>query len=67
MTLPEALNVVIEAESTLRHADQVAEGMAQLLRGRLRHVSGPVLVALKHELTAYNAHTMEWDATETEG
>ena len=52
---------VVQAETTLRAADTVADSMARLLAGRLRHVaSGYVLTKLKRELRDWNIHTGSW-------
>ena len=56
----EMRHAVAEAEQTLRAADEVADRMGRLLRGRLKRVSPSVLVQLKAELTHFNAKTKEW-------
>lgn len=49
-----------EAERTMKQADDVAEDMAAMLRGRLRKVSPYVLKQLKHELSQFNARNFAW-------
>jgi len=49
-----------KAKSTLRNADTVANEIADILPGRLRHVSNYNLKKLKMELKDYNAHTGKW-------
>ena len=49
-----------EAKEVLRGADIVAGDIATLLPGRLRHVPGSVLAALKKELRDFNAQTWQW-------
>ena len=54
-----------DAERTFKHADIMAENMARILVGRLRHVgdtysSKRTLVKLKKELQDFNAKTMVW-------
>lgn len=51
---------VYEAELTMRAADRSANDMASILRGRLHHVSGSTLAALKRELRDFNIQTYEW-------
>lgn len=51
-----------EARELMRAADAAAGSMADLLRGRLRHVSAYTLKALKKELQDFNAHTGNWRA-----
>ena len=51
---------VEEAKDTLRAADGVADSLASLLCGRLRHVKPWLLRALKRELAEFNAATGEW-------
>lgn len=51
---------VTEARTTLSAADNVANSMASLLRGRLKHVSIYTLVELKRELQGFDAHKKEW-------
>lgn len=49
-----------EAADIQRAADMNSEHMAQMLRGRLRHVSAWTLSELKRELRDFNIHTGEW-------
>lgn len=49
-----------EAETTIRAADNVANRMAYMLRGRLRRVGVGPLKDLKKELRGFNAHTGTW-------
>ncbi len=50
-----------QAETTLRAADNCANDIAYLLRGRLRKgVSQATLTALKKELAMYNLKTGKW-------
>ena len=49
-----------EAESINRQADNVANQMARMLRGRLRLVSETHLRALKRELTQFDANRRIW-------
>ena len=49
-----------EARATLSSVDRVAGDMASMLRGRLRHVPGYILVELKRELRGFDAHKKEW-------
>jgi hypothetical protein len=51
---------VAEAKETMSAADQMANQLAGLLRGRLRHVQPWHLKALKKELQNFNAHTGRW-------
>lgn len=51
---------VSEASKVILAADNVADKMARLLRGRHRHVAPHVLVGLKRELKGFNARTMRW-------
>lgn len=51
---------VSTAKYTLQAADRVADDMAELLRGRLRHVSVYRLQALKRELRDFDMHKKEW-------
>lgn len=51
---------VAEARATVNAADSVADGMASLLRGRLRHVRPSVLVELKRELHHFDAQKKTW-------
>lgn len=56
-TMREALAQARQAQAA---ADNYANGMANMLRGRLRHVSGGVLADLKKELRDFNIRTGEW-------
>lgn len=56
----EMRQAVAEARSTMAAADTVADGMADLLCGRLRHVSPYRLEKLKRELRDFNMHTGQW-------
>lgn len=49
-----------EVREVNRAADSAAESMAELLHGRLRHVSHHQLARLKRELRDFNMHTGEW-------
>jgi len=49
-----------EAEKTMKQADDVADSMAAMLRGRMRKVSPYVLKQLKRELSRFNARTGRW-------
>lgn len=49
-----------QAKNTMAAADYVASDMADLLKGRLRHVRPDVLAKLKRELRDFNAHTKTW-------
>lgn len=51
---------VLEAETTIKAADEGANTMARLLSGRLRHVNRYRLVDLKRELREFDAHRKEW-------
>lgn len=51
---------VDEAENTLRQADQAANKMAKLLRGRLRKVDSWYLKELKRELQDFDACRQVW-------
>jgi len=49
-----------EARTTMKAADNVANSMAAMLIGRLRHVHSWNLAELKRELRDYNIYTTEW-------
>ena len=49
-----------QAGNVLRNADSVANDIAQLLPGRLKHVDSYTLKKLKTELKNFNAHTGTW-------
>lgn len=51
---------ISEARRTLNAADNHAQSMAKLLKGRLRHVSCRTLADLKKELRDFNSHTGKW-------
>ncbi len=52
---------VRDAEAQLRAADQTAEKMAYVLRGRMRLVDdAETLRQLKHELQQFDARTGRW-------
>lgn len=52
---------VDQAKHQLEAADSVAQNMARLLKGRLRHVyDTAALAALKHELRDFNIQTGRW-------
>jgi hypothetical protein len=51
---------VAQARSINNAADAAANNMAEVIRGRLRHVSWRNLKALKRELRAFNIHTGQW-------
>lgn len=50
-----------EARMANEAADNFAAQMADILRGRLRHVPPHILRDLKKELRTFNMHTKEWD------
>lgn len=59
----EMRRAVESAEMQLRAADRASTDMARLLRGRLRKVDSPhVLAELKRELKDFNIQTKEWKA-----
>lgn len=58
--LDEMRQAVQEARNVLSAADDVADDMARLLRGRLKKVSPYVLAQLKRELKNFNIHTSQW-------
>lgn len=49
-----------EAAETIVSADIVVMDIAWLLKGRLRHVDGECLEALKRELKDFNMQTYTW-------
>jgi hypothetical protein len=53
-----------EAADIQRAADRNAGAMAQMLRGRLRHVDQWTLADLKRELRDFNMVTGEWKGSE---
>jgi hypothetical protein len=56
----EMREVIEEARATLRAADDIAEEMAILLRGRLRRCDPLTMAELKRELKQFNASTCTW-------
>lgn len=60
MDLWDMRRTINEAKKTIRNADDVADSIASILPGRLRHVSSSTLTALKKELREFNAHTGYW-------
>lgn len=59
-TFDEMRQALRDARTTMAAADSVANGMAELLVGRLRKVSPVYLEKLKRELRDYNIHTGRW-------
>ena len=51
---------VRDAKETLKAADHAADAMAEILRGRLRHVSPWTLSVLKRELRDYDMQKRQW-------
>lgn len=49
-----------KAKQTITNADNIADSIARILPGRLRHVSSSTLRELKMELKDFNAHTFKW-------
>ena len=60
MTFSEALQALREAKETMKNADCIANQAAELLEGRLCHVSVYRLARLKRELRDFNIHTKSW-------
>lgn len=58
----EIRSAVARARELNRAVDGQVATLAELLRGRLRHAPGYLLVALKKELRRFNAHTRRWRA-----
>lgn len=56
----EMRQAVREAETTMRAADEVADDLARVLRGRLRKCRQYNLQALKRELQDFNIKTGRW-------
>lgn len=56
----EMRNAVSDAETTLWAADQIADDLARVLRGRLRKCRQHNLQALKRELQDFNIKTGRW-------
>lgn len=54
------LAAVREAKETCRVTDRFVDSMLETAEGRLRHGSKERLVALKRELTQFNAVTGRW-------
>jgi len=50
----------VHARMTMQAADKVANDMAAMLKGRLRHVHSWNLAELKKELRDFNSRTREW-------
>jgi hypothetical protein len=48
------------ARETMRAADNVADGLAEVLVGRLRHVRPSVLAKLKRELRDFDMNRKDW-------
>lgn len=49
-----------QARAVNTAADNSANAMAELLDGRLAHVSGHRLARLKRQLRDFNIHTQRW-------
>lgn len=60
MTLDEMQKAISGAKATLRSVDGIANDLAYLLEGRLRHVHSWTLKRLKKELRNFNMHTGSW-------
>jgi len=60
MSFSEINSEIYKARQVLNEADNAANQMAALLKGRLRKVSSWELAALKKELKDFNAHTKTW-------
>lgn len=60
MELWEIQREINRAKQTIRNADDVAGDIAEILPGRLRHVSGSVLAKLKRELRDFDSRSFEW-------
>lgn len=56
-TMRQAIN---DAKEVNRAADSMANSMATILEGRLKHVSSWTLKSLKRELRDFNIHTGHW-------
>lgn len=58
----EMKNIIHDAETTLRAADNCADDIAYILKNRLKsgNVRHSTLCALKKELENYNMHTGRW-------
>lgn len=51
---------IADAKRTINAADNTANQIAEILPGRLRHVSRWTLQKLKRELRDFNIHTGKW-------
>lgn len=51
---------VREARAVENAANEHANAMAWIIKGRLRHVSADALREMKRELRDFNIHTGEW-------
>ena len=60
MTIGDMVQAVQAANAELQRADSLADDLARLLVGRLRHVSPFVLARLKAELRDFNMQTKRW-------
>ena len=60
MELWEMRREINAAKQTIRNADEIADSIASILPGRLRHVSCGTLEKIKKELRDFNAHTGQW-------
>lgn len=60
MNTTEMRKAVDEAKTTMRAADNVANDLAIILKGRLRSVYDWNLKELKKELESFNAKTGKW-------
>jgi hypothetical protein len=56
----EVRNALSEARSVMRAADENANDMAEILKGRLRHVHPYKLAVLKRELRDFDLRVKEW-------
>jgi hypothetical protein len=56
----EMKQAINEAKEVMRAADDNANAMASILRGRLRNCSSWNLEALKREISEYNIKTRRW-------
>ena len=56
----EISNAMSEARAVNRAADEHANNMAELLKGRLRHVHPYKLAVLKRELRDFDLRVKEW-------
>ena len=61
MKFEELRTAVDNAEYTLTQADNVANDIAKMLKGRLRKVNPYVLSKLKSELKEFNSKTKSWN------